>query len=182
MTPTDPFSPPQSDWPPAVTVVDITDPTTVDDSIEILDQDVVAPDSRRLRARRVAATDLQPPRSDRTRVAQSRIVKTAEDFALAYVGDRLHVTGLCKATGVSERSLEYAFKEIIGMSPTSYLTRVRLHRVRKALQAATRASTTVSAEALNQGFWHFGEFSRAYRTCFGELPSETLRRATSDTR
>lgn len=126
-----------------------------------------------------AATDFQPPRSDRTRVTQSRIVKTAEDFALAYVGDRLHVTDLCKATGVSERSLEYAFKEIMGMSPTSYLTRVRLHRVRKALQAATRASTTVSAEALNQGFWHFGEFSRAYRSCFGELPSETLRGAAA---
>ena len=33
-----------------------------------------------------------------------------------------------------------------------------------------------AAEALNWGFWHFGEFSRAYKDCFGELPSETLRR------
>jgi AraC family transcriptional regulator, ethanolamine operon transcriptional activator len=129
-----------------------------------------------------AATDFQPPRSDRARLAQSRIVKTAEDHALACVGDRLHVTDLCRATGVSERSLEYAFKEIMGMSPTSYLTRVRLHRARKALQAGTRASTTVSAEALNQGFWHFGEFSRAYRGCFGELPSETLRRTAAQVR
>jgi AraC-like DNA-binding protein len=122
------------------------------------------------------ATDFRLPRSDRTRLAHSRIVKSAEDYALAYVGDRLHLTDLCRAAGVSERSLEYAFKEIMGMTPTAYLTRVRLHRVRKALQAATRSSTTVSAEALNQGFWHFGEFSRAYRNCFGELPSETLRR------
>jgi hypothetical protein len=29
---------------------------------------------------------------------------------------------------------------------------------------------------LNWGFWHFGEFSRAYKECFGELPSDTLRR------
>ena len=129
-----------------------------------------------------AATDFQPPRSDRTRLAQSRIVKIAEDHALAYLGDRLHLTDLCRATGVSERSLEYAFKKIMGMTPTAYLTRVRLHRVRKALQAATRASTTVSAEALNQGFWHFGEFSRAYRDCFGELPSETLRRTVAQGR
>jgi len=83
---------------------------------------------------------------------------------------------------VSERALEYAFKEVTGMTPTAYLTRVRLHRVRKALQAATRASTTVSAEALNQGFWHFGKFSRAYSACFGELPSETLRRRAPGTR
>jgi transcriptional regulator GlxA family with amidase domain len=51
--------------------------------------------------------------------------------------------------------------------------------VRQALLAATVGSTTVSVEALNGGFWHFGEFSRAYRVCFGELPSETLRRAVS---
>jgi len=129
-----------------------------------------------------AATDFQPPRSDRTRLAQSRIVKIAEDYALAYAGDRLYLTDLCRATGVGERSLEYAFKKIMGMTPTAYLTRVRLHRVRKALQAATRSSTTVSAEALNQGFWHFGEFSRAYSACFGELPSETLRRTAADSR
>jgi AraC-like DNA-binding protein len=129
-----------------------------------------------------AETDFEPPGSDRTRLGQSRIVKIAEDFALAYVGDRLYLTDLCRAAGVSERSLEYAFREIMGMTPTAYLTRVRLHRVRKALQAATRASTTVSVEALDQGFWHFGEFSRAYRDCFGELPSATLRRTAAGTR
>jgi len=126
-------------------------------------------------------TDFRPPRSDRTHHAQSRIVKTAEDYAAAFDGDDLYLTDLCKAVGVSERSLEYAFKAIMGMTPTAYLTRVRLHRVRKALQAASRASTTVSAEALKGGFWHFGEFSRAYRDCFGELPSETLRRAAVGT-
>lgn len=25
------------------------------------------------------------------------------------------------------------------------------------------------------GFWHFGEFSRAYKNCFGEVPSRTLK-------
>jgi transcriptional regulator GlxA family with amidase domain len=72
--------------------------------------------------------------------------------------------------------LEYAFKKIMGLTPMAYLTRVRLHRVRQALLAGSQGSTTVSAEALNWGFWHFGEFSRAYRACFGELPSDTLRR------
>jgi len=127
-------------------------------------------------------TDFKPPRRDDTRLAQSRIVKDAEEYALAHMGDRLYVTDLCKAAGVSERSLEYAFREIMGMTPVAYLTRVRLHRVRQALLAATSGSTTVSAEALNGGFWHFGEFSRAYRDCFGELPSETLRQAATSRR
>jgi AraC-like DNA-binding protein len=53
--------------------------------------------------------------------------------------------------------------------------------VRKALRMATHGSTTVSAQALNWGFWHFGDFSRAYKNCFGELPSETLRQKSTET-
>jgi AraC-like DNA-binding protein len=122
------------------------------------------------------ANDFEPSRSDRTRQAQSRIVRIAEDHALSQTGTNLYVTELCRVTGVSERTLEYAFKEITGLTPMAYLLRLRLHRVREALLAATPESTKVSAEALNWGFWHFGEFSRAYKDCFGELPSETLRR------
>jgi len=82
---------------------------------------------------------------------------------------------------VSERTLEHAFRKVMGMSPVAYLTRLRLHRVRKALRMATHRSTTVSAQALNWGFWHFGDFSRAYKDCFGELPSETLRQKSAET-
>jgi len=122
------------------------------------------------------AVDREPAGGDRTRQAQSLIVKTVESYALSRVGDPLYVSDLCRAAGVSERTLEYAFNEIIGLTPVAYLLRLRLHRVRQALLAATQGSTTVSAVALNWGFWHFGEFSRAYKHCFGELPSETLRR------
>jgi len=122
------------------------------------------------------ADDFEPTRSDQTRQAYSRIVKIAEDYALSHAGDHLHVTDLCSVAAVSERTLEYAFKEVMGITPVAYLIRLRLHRVRKALLAASHGSTTVSAEALDWGFWHFGEFSRAYKACFGELPSDTLRR------
>ena len=119
---------------------------------------------------------------DRTRQNYSRIIKLDEDYALAHVGDRLYdVTDLCVASGVSERTLEHAFQKVMGMSPVAYLTRLRLHRVRKALRMATHGSTTVSAQALNWGFWHFGDFSRAYKDCFGELPSETLRQKSAET-
>ena len=127
-----------------------------------------------------AASDLEPSRTDRTRQTQSRIVQAAEAHALANVDARLYVTDLCRAAAVSERTLEYAFKEVMGLTPMTYLTRLRLHRVRQALLAATSASTTVSAEALNWGFWHFGEFSRAYKACFGESPSDTLRRKAAE--
>ena len=112
---------------------------------------------------------------DRTRQAHSRVVRIAEDHALSHIGEHLHVTDLCAAAGVSERTLQYAFREVMGMTPVVYLTRLRLHRVRHRVRA-THASTTVTAETLNWGFWHFGDFSRAYKECFGELPSDTLRR------
>ena len=124
------------------------------------------------------ANDLEPTRSDRTRQAQSRIVRAAEARALSNADDRLYVTDLCRAAAVSERTLEYAFKEVLGLTPMTYLVRLRLHRVRQALLAARSESTTVSAEALNWGFWHFGEFARSYKACFGEAPSDTLRRKT----
>jgi AraC family transcriptional regulator, ethanolamine operon transcriptional activator len=128
-----------------------------------------------------AADDFRPTRSDRSRQAQSRIVRTAEDYALAHFGEPLYVTDLCRAAAVSERKLEYAFKGALGLTPVAFLIRLRLHRARQSLLAAVPGSTTVAAEALRWGFWHFGEFSRAYKDCFAELPSETLRRKQPDT-
>lgn len=117
----------------------------------------------------------QAPR-DSTRRAYSRIVRIAEDHALKHPGEPLYVADLCKAASVSERTLQNAFKEVLGMTPVTYLTRLRLHRVRRAMRTSTPDSTTVTNEAMKWGFWHLGEFSRAYNDCFGELPSTTLRR------
>jgi AraC-like DNA-binding protein len=131
--------------------------------------------------RTLATTErFEPTRSDRTRQAHSVIVKTAEDYALSHTGEHLHVSELCRAAAVSERTLEHAFNEVMGLTPVTYLIRLRLHRVRQALLAANQGTTTVSAEALNWGFWHFGDFSRAYKDCFDELPSDTLRRRSGE--
>jgi AraC-like DNA-binding protein len=123
-----------------------------------------------------ATTDFEPTRADQVHQSQTFIVKAAEDYALSHTDDNVYVGDLCRAAATSERALEYAFKNVMGLTPVAYLTRLRLHRVRRALLAATHGSATVSALALDWGFWHFGDFSRAYKDCFGELPSETLRR------
>jgi len=126
-----------------------------------------------------ATSDFEPVPADHARQSQTLVVKAAEDYALSHADERVYVTDLCRAAAVSERALEYAFKEVMGLTPVAYLTRLRLHRVRQALLAATHGSATVSAVALDWGFWHFGDFSRAYKDCFGELPSDTLRRKPS---
>ncbi|MCC7042180.1 MAG: helix-turn-helix domain-containing protein [Burkholderiales bacterium] len=65
---------------------------------------------------------------------------------------------------------------LMALDTTGPIEPHRVDAVRQALLEGTQGTTTVSAEALNWGFWHFGEFSRAYKACFGELPSDTLRR------
>ena len=110
----------------------------------------------------------------------SQIVRTCEDYTLNLEGRRPYVSELCAAAHVSERTLQYAFKDIMGMSPLTYLHRLRLHRVRDELRNANVGSATVTDVAMNWGFWHFGEFSRAYKNCFGETPSSTLKRVSSD--
>jgi transcriptional regulator GlxA family with amidase domain len=128
-----------------------------------------------------SADKLEPTGMERTRQGYSQIVKIAEDHVLSRVGERVHVSDLCRAIDVSERTLEYAFKDVTGLSPMGYLVRLRLHWVRAALLAAEPGSTLISTEALKWGFWHFGEFSRAYKQCFGEPPSRTLRREPDST-
>jgi AraC family ethanolamine operon transcriptional activator len=118
--------------------------------------------------------------TDKKGKSYSQIVQTCEEYTLKLDGRRPYLSELCNASNVSERTLQYAFHDIMGMSPLTYLHRLRLHRARDELRAAMSDSTSVTDVALNWGFWHFGEFSRAYKNCFGELPSATLRQVTGD--
>ena len=99
--------------------------------------------------------------------------------AIAHVRARrrepLTVTALCRAAGVSERTLRRAFAERLGVSPKAYLIAHRLNGVRKDLRSASlrNESVTVSRIARRWGFRHRGQLAEAYRTAFGELPSET---------
>jgi len=122
----------------------------------------------------------EPGQADRKGKSYSQIVQTCEEYTLNLDGRRPYLSELCNASNVSERTLQYAFRDIMGMSPLTYLHRLRLHRARDELRAAMSDSTTVTDVALNWGFWHFGEFSRAYKNCFNELPSATLRQDSGD--
>lgn len=85
----------------------------------------------------------------------------------------IYLPEICAAIGVPERTLRLCCREQLAMSPKQYLTRRRMHLVRRALQAAV-AETTVTEIAIRFGFWHLGRFSAGYQTIFGELPSTTL--------
>ena len=86
------------------------------------------------------------------------------------------VSQLCARLGVPIRTLDEAFRTGMGMPPKRFILGVRLNRVRRGLSHPDDA-TTVTSVATRFGFFHFGHFSRQYVKMFGELPSQTLRRA-----
>ncbi|MGP9799525.1 helix-turn-helix domain-containing protein [Rheinheimera sp. NSM] len=84
------------------------------------------------------------------------------------------ISAICIAVGVSERSLQYAFRAYVNMSPLAYLRSCRLSRVRSMLNIADPKITTVTAIAMRFGFFHLGRFALDYKLAFGESPSVTL--------
>ncbi|MFF5080008.1 AraC family transcriptional regulator [Actinoplanes sp. NPDC000266] len=85
------------------------------------------------------------------------------------------VTDLARIAGMSVRSLQDGFRRHVGVAPMAYLQQVRLGRAREALRMADPLRVTVAAVAHRWGFAHLGRFASAYRSKFGESPSETLR-------
>ncbi|MGY3609177.1 MULTISPECIES: helix-turn-helix domain-containing protein [unclassified Bradyrhizobium] len=108
------------------------------------------------------------------------IIARLEDHLAENPDRAVYLTELCAATGVSERMLRSACEEHLGMAPMRYLTLRRMHLVRRALLRADASTATVTRVVTDYGFWELGRFSVAYRTLFGELPSETLRRPAQD--
>ncbi len=106
-----------------------------------------------------------------------RTVRAACEFVDSVRNEPLTVLDLCRVLNVSRRTLQYCFAEIHGISPLIYLRRVRLNRARRDLIQARDDRISVASVAMHWGFWHLGRFSQDYRQLFGELPSETLRRA-----
>ena len=83
---------------------------------------------------------------------------------------------LCRIARVSERTLQYAFKERYGIAPNTFVKRWNLNLVRQDLLQADSETDTVFSIAMDYGFHHQGQFATDYRELFAELPSRTLER------
>ena len=75
---------------------------------------------------------------------------------------------------VSERTLQYAFRESFAMSPAALIKSLRMAQVRSALLNASPNEHQIGDIAAEHGFWHLSQFAQDYRKRFGERPSETL--------
>jgi transcriptional regulator GlxA family with amidase domain len=123
------------------------------------------------------ATVAQMP-STRAGTSCHALVERAEKLALAELDQPLHISALCRALAVSERTLRKAFHRTHGVPPCRHLRMLRLSQARRALLSADGNVVTVTEIATGFGFVELGRFSVEYRKMFGESPSQTLSRAS----
>lgn len=102
-------------------------------------------------------------------------VRRAIDYVHAHLDAPVGLAELAAAAGVPGRTLLRHFRDFTGKSPLAYVRAARLWRARVDLLRGDGASVT--DVAARWGFSHFGRFAAEYRGRFGELPSQTRRRA-----
>jgi AraC family ethanolamine operon transcriptional activator len=105
-------------------------------------------------------------------------LKRAVEYLRSTDSRSVTVADLSAVARVTQRTLEYAFRDNFGMSPLGFLNLRRYHATRKDLLAADPKTATVSEIALNNGFHHLGRFAVHYKKLFGESPSQTLARSS----
>ncbi len=104
----------------------------------------------------------------------SRHVKKAEKLIYEQPDKIDTLRDIALHVGVSERTLQAAFRKVRGATPMQVLAQTRLHHARRAL-IDPEGPDTVSAVCAMFGIEHHGRFSRLYKQTFGELPRTTLR-------
>jgi len=106
---------------------------------------------------------------------RDRGVNRVLDYLQSYAQHLPNLSELCQVAQLSERSLEYGFRERLGLTPNRYMQAIRLNAARKELCRATH-HTKVTDVALAWGFSELGRFSKGYKQLFNELPSHTIQR------
>jgi AraC-like DNA-binding protein len=78
------------------------------------------------------------------------------------------VPDLCAAAHTSRRALQYAFEDLLQLSPISYLRCMRLNRVRRDLLRQPAAA--VGDVAARWGFWHLSRLRPTTGPCSASCP------------
>lgn len=109
------------------------------------------------------------------RIDRKRIVRRACDRAEEVGLEAATLVHMQQAAKVSPRILQYAFQEVLGLSPLRWLILARLNNARRGIENSTFGSVTETA--LGCSFNHLGRFSSSYRTLFNESPTQTFRKS-----
>jgi transcriptional regulator GlxA family with amidase domain len=108
-------------------------------------------------------------------VAARTGVRRAMLYMETHVQEPISVEDIAREARMSVRTLQYAFRSAMGVTPTEYLRSVRLAEAHRTLVTADPTEgATVSAIALHWGFAHPSRFAQQYRAAYGVSPKVTL--------
>ncbi len=108
----------------------------------------------------------------RISIKQYNTLKKIDQYLESHLSDRLRMVDISRVSCVSERTLERLFKKAFGITPSAYITLLRLHKARGELSKKTNQDRSIAQIAMDLGFTHLGRFSISYREQFGQSPSE----------
>lgn len=111
----------------------------------------------------------------RPRIDAPKILEQVARLVDERMDQPIHVADICAQTGISATSLQKIVHSLLGMSFHQYLTLRRLHAIHGALREAD-PSESVTSICSRYGVWDFGRLAGKYRSLFGALPSQQLRR------
>ncbi|MDQ2820571.1 MAG: helix-turn-helix domain-containing protein [Pseudomonadota bacterium] len=107
--------------------------------------------------------------------SQVFIVDKCHQIAMASGDMPVTIIDLCARLRTSPRTIQNSFLAVTQTTPVDYLRSIRLNAVRRQLLATSAIALTVGEAAAVWGFFHLSHFAVAYKSLFGELPSQTRR-------
>ena len=119
----------------------------------------------------------QTPAKSQRALGRGDLVRQTEAFLEAHLHQPISLATVAKSIFTSQRTLTYAFDQILGISPMAYLKILRLQAVHRLLKMTVPGTKTISAIAADHGFYSPSHFARDYKTLFGESPKETLKQS-----
>ncbi|BBZ52003.1 AraC family transcriptional regulator [Mycobacterium heidelbergense] len=104
----------------------------------------------------------------------------ADRYIRENLAGEIGLVDIAAAAGVSTRALENAFRRHWRTTPVAHVRNLRLEAAHSLLTDPVDGMSVTDA-ALACGFTHLGRFSQGYSRRFGELPSQSRRRALAAT-
>ena len=116
----------------------------------------------------VAGINARAGRVDTPVLGDPRLNRALEHIR-AYYNEKISVENLASTAGMSRRSFERQFHQSLGCSSMTYLRRVRINAVCRALTSSSRSLSEIS---LSCGYSDQSHMTREFRKLVGETPRE----------
>lgn len=120
------------------------------------------------------------PEEIKSRVNNSsheKILSRGLDFIIHHAKEAISMERLASEIFASKRNIQYAFSELVDMTPMEFSRIVRLNAIREELLGTDIDSTSVLNILHKFGITNSGRFRHEYYNFFKEYPADTLSRS-----